>query len=40
MQNVLLAKYGEIALRGKNRYLIEKALLKSIAKNLEKVGDY
>ena len=40
MQNVLLAKYGEIALRGKNRHLIENALLKTISKNLEKVGNY
>ncbi|MFR4986580.1 MAG: tRNA uracil 4-sulfurtransferase ThiI [Lachnospirales bacterium] len=40
MQNVLLAKYGEIALRGKNRYLIENELLKTISKNLEKVGNY
>ena len=40
MQNVLLAKYGEIALRGKNRHLIENALLKIICKNLEKVGKY
>ncbi len=40
MQNVLLAKYGEIALRGKNRHLIENTLLKTISKNLEKVGNY
>lgn len=40
MQNVLLAKYGEIALRGKNRHLIENKLLKTICKNLEKVGNY
>ena len=40
MQNVLLAKYGEIALRGKNRHLIENALLKTISKNLEKIGNY
>lgn len=40
MQNVLLAKYGEIALRGKNRHLIENTLLKTICKNLEKVGEY
>lgn len=40
MQNVLLAKYGEIALRGKNRHLIENKLLKTISKNLEKIGNY
>lgn len=40
MQNVLLAKYGEIALRGKNRHLIENALLKTIEKNLATIGEY
>lgn len=40
MQNVLLVKYGEIALRGKNRYLIENMFLKTIIKNLKSVGKY
>lgn len=40
MQNVLLVKYGEIALRGKNRALIENKLISIIIKNLKPVGDY
>lgn len=40
MQNVLLAKYGEIALRGKNRYIIENKLLKIIERNLKNIGNY
>lgn len=40
MQEVLLVKYGEIILRGKNRKLIENLLIKTIIKNLKKVGNY
>ncbi len=40
MQDVLLVKYGEIILRGKNRYLVENMLIKTIIKNLKKVGNY
>ncbi len=40
MKNVLLAKYGEIALRGKNRYLFENALIRTIKKNIEQYGDF
>ena len=40
MQEVLLVKYGEIILRGKNRYLVENMLIKTIIKNLKKVGNY
>ncbi len=40
MQNVLLVKYGEIILRGKNRYLVENLLIKTIIKNLKKAGNY
>lgn len=40
MQDVLLVKYGEIILRGKNRYLIENMLIKTIIKNLKKIGNY
>lgn len=40
MQDVLLVKYGEIILRGKNRYLIENMLIKTIIKNLKKFGNY
>ncbi len=37
MKKVLLIKYGEIALRGKNRGLFEKKLIQAIRKNLEDV---
>lgn len=41
MKKVLLIKYGEIALRGKNRGLFEKKLIQAIRKNLVDVkGDY
>lgn len=41
MQRVLLIKYGEIALRGKNRGLFEKKLIDAIRNNLKDVeGDY
>lgn len=40
MKNVLLVKYGEIAMRGKNRYLIENRLIGIIIKNIEDVGGY
>ncbi|MDE6181964.1 MAG: tRNA 4-thiouridine(8) synthase ThiI [Eubacteriales bacterium] len=40
MQEVLLVKYGEIILRGKNRHLVENMLIKTIIKNLKKVGNY
>lgn len=40
MKNVLLVKYGEIAVRGKNRYLIENRLIDIIKKNIEKYGQY
>ncbi len=34
MKKVILVKYGEIALRGKNRYLYENSLIKAIYKNI------
>ncbi|MDR2899405.1 MAG: tRNA 4-thiouridine(8) synthase ThiI, partial [Clostridiales bacterium] len=34
MTNGLLVKYGEIAIRGKNRYLFENQLIASIRKNI------
>ncbi len=39
MKNVLLIKYGEIALRGKNRALFEKRLIENIRKNLSEFDD-
>ena len=38
--NVLLVKYGEIALRGKNRGIFENMLISSISKSLKKYGEY
>lgn len=40
MENILLVKYGEIAIRGKNRYLAENRLISIIIKNLEIYGIY
>lgn len=34
MKNCLLLKYGEIALRGKNRYIFENKLINAIKKNI------
>ncbi len=39
MKRVLLIKYGEIALRGKNRALFEKRLIENIRKNLSEFDD-
>ncbi len=40
MRNILLVKYGEIATRGKNRYLIENRLIWTIIKRLEPYEGY
>ena len=40
MKNVLLIKYGEIALRGKNRSIYEKKLINIIRKNLSQEDGY
>ena len=40
LKNVCLVKYGEIILRGKNRGLFEKQLIKTIRKNLQDLGDF
>ncbi len=40
MENILLVKYGEIAMRGKNRYLVENRLIRIIIKNLDDIGEY
>lgn len=40
MEKVLLVKYGEIILRGKNRKLIENILIDNIFKNIKNVGNY
>ncbi len=40
MRNVLLVKYGEIATRGKNRYLVENRLIHTIIDRLEPYEGY
>lgn len=40
MESILLVKYGEIILRGKNRGLIENVLMKTIRKNLSQLNGY
>jgi len=39
-KEVLIIKYGEIALRGKNRYIYENMLLDAVRKNLNGCGDF
>lgn len=40
MYNVLIAKYGEIGVKGKNRYLFENKLIKNIKNMLKPIGDF
>ncbi len=40
MKNVLLVKYGEIATRGNNRYIIENRLIKTLINRLEDLETY
>ena len=40
MRNVLLVKYGEIAMRGKNRYLVENRLIRTIIERLSPYAGY
>ena len=40
MENILLVKYGELAMRGKNRYLVENRLIHIIIKNLSDLDGY
>ncbi len=40
MNEILLAKYGEIALKGLNKSSFESALLKTIRKRMSECGDY
>jgi len=39
-KEVLIIKYGEIALRGKNRYIYENMLMDAVRKNLAGCGDF
>ena len=38
MKNIFLIKYGEIAIKGKNRYIFENALIDTIKNNLKQLG--
>ena len=38
MKNIFLIKYGEIAIKGKNRYIFEDALVRTIKRNLRQLG--
>lgn len=40
MKNAYLVKFGEIAIKGKNRYLFENALVDTIKKNLKPLGAF
>ena len=40
MYNVLIVKYGEIGVKGKNRYLFENRLIKNIKNMLKPLGKY
>jgi len=40
MKDVLLVKYGEIALRGKNRFIYENMLIRALYKNLDKIRSF
>ncbi len=40
MKNIYLIKYGEIAIKGKNRYIFENSLVDTVKKNLKKLGKF
>ncbi|MGL5677721.1 MAG: tRNA uracil 4-sulfurtransferase ThiI, partial [Cellulosilyticaceae bacterium] len=40
MKNVFLVKYGELAIKGKNRYLFENRLVDTIRKNVKTIGKF
>ena len=40
MYNILKAKYGEIGVKGKNRYIFENKLIKNIKNMLKPLGDF
>ncbi|HOA81588.1 MAG TPA: tRNA uracil 4-sulfurtransferase ThiI [Defluviitaleaceae bacterium] len=40
MKNIYLVKYGEIAIKGKNRYLFEDALLSNIKNSIKRLGKF
>ncbi len=40
MKHVFLVKYGELAIKGKNRHLFENKLVTNIKRNLKSVGEF
>ena len=40
MKEIILAKYGEIALKGDNRNTFEDMLVKNIKRRLKKIGKF
>lgn len=40
MTNVFLVKYGELAIKGKNRYIFENRLVTTLRKNLKQLGKF
>ncbi|WP_373214485.1 tRNA uracil 4-sulfurtransferase ThiI [Peptostreptococcus anaerobius] len=40
MYNILIAKYGEIGVKGKNRYLFENKLIRNIRNMLKSIGEF
>ena len=40
MYNILIVKYGEIGVKGKNRYLFENKLIKNIKNMLKPIGNF
>lgn len=40
MKNVFLIKYGELAIKGKNRYLFENKLITNIKRNINAIGKF
>ncbi len=40
MYNILIAKYGEIGVKGKNRYIFENKLIRNIRNMLKSIGEF
>lgn len=40
MYNILIAKYGEIGVKGKNRYIFENKLIRNIRTMLKSIGEF
>ena len=40
MYNALIVKYGEIGIKGKNRYIFENKLIKNIKNMLKPLGKF